>query len=126
MSSLVRRSPIGWNPGNVHIPFSIGNPFPFTSKLNVNGILIGLNQWMPKFMPDPPPDLMPGEIWNGELELVPAVQQLHGPNAGTDPSISGDVARVDVSVNLNDLPYSGFSVDFAPPLQVYLPLVLRQ
>ena len=60
------------------------------------------------------------------LELMPAMQQ-NSPSASTaEPSISGDVARVDVSVNLNDLPYSGFSVDFAPPLQVYLPLVLRQ
>ena len=56
---------------------------------------------------------------------MPAVQQ-NGPNAGSAASISGDAVRVDVSVNLNDLPYSGFSVDFAPPLKVYLPLVLRQ
>jgi hypothetical protein len=119
---LVRR-PIGWNPGGVHIPFSIGNPFPFTSKLNVNGILIGLNQWMPKFLPDPPPDLMPGEVYNGELMLVPAVQQ-NGPSVG-EPSISGDAVRVDVSVYLNDLPQSGFSVDFAAPLQVYLPLIMK-
>jgi len=121
---LVSRPRVGWNPAGVHIPFSIGNPFPFTSKLNINGILIGLNQWMPKFLPDPPPDLLPGQVWEGALELVPAVQQ-HGPNVG-EPSISGDAVRVDVSVYLNDLPQSGFSVDFAVPLKVYLPLVLRQ
>jgi hypothetical protein len=120
---LERRSPVGWNPGGVHIPFSIGNPFPFTSQLNVNGILIGLNQWEPKFVPDPPPDLPPGGMYNGELMLVPAVLQ-NAPQA-TGVSLSGDVVRVDVSVNLNGQPYSGFSVDFAPPLNVYLPLILK-
>ena len=119
---LERRPPIGWNPGGVHIPFSIGNPFPFTSTLNLNGILIGLNNWMPKFVPDPPPDLGPGEMWNGELMLVPAVQQ-NAPQA-SDFTISGDVMRVDVEVLLNDQPASGFSVDFS--LQtIYLPLVMK-
>ncbi len=126
---LVRRTPIGWNPGSVHIPFAIGNPFPFTSTLHLNGILIGLNQWMPKFVGpgggDPPPDLGPHDMWIGELQLVPAVQQLHGPVAITDTFISGDVARADVEVSLNDQPYSGFSVEFAPPLSVYLPLIMK-
>jgi hypothetical protein len=123
---LVRRQPLGWDPSGVHVPFAIGNPFPFTSKLNINGILIGLNQWMPKFQPDPPPDLMPGEVWIGELQLVPAVQAAapNAPHAG-EATIAGDVARVDVEVSLNDQPYSGFSVDFAPPLNIYLPLVLK-
>jgi hypothetical protein len=120
---LVRRQRI-FNPSGVHIPFSIGNPFPFTSKLNLNGILIGLNQWKPHFIPDPPPDLAPGQTMEFMLELVPAVQQ-NGPNVETDPSISGDVVRVDVSLSLNDQPYSGFSVDFAPPLNMYLPVILR-
>jgi hypothetical protein len=124
--NLVRRPPV-FNPGNVHIPFSIGNPFPYTSTLNINGILIGLNNWLPKFTPDPPPDLLPGQTWNGELTLVPAVQQLAPQNApqASEASISGDVVRVDVEVLLNDEPASGFSVEFAPPLKVFLPLVLK-
>ncbi len=120
---LVRRPRI-FNPSGVHIPFSIGNPFPFTSKLNLNGILIGLNQWKPKFIPDPPPDLAPGQTMEFMLELVPAVQQ-NGPSVEADPSISGDAVRADISLSLNDQPYSGFSVDFAPPLNVYLPLILK-
>jgi len=123
---LVQRPPHGWNPAGVHIPFSIGNPFQFTSKLNVYGILIGLNQWMPKFFPDPPPDLAPGQVWEGELQLVPAVQQNGPSGAPVEPSISGDAVRVDVSVYLNDLPQNGFSVDFVVPvLKVYLPLIMK-
>ncbi len=119
---LVKRSVLS-NPGSVHIPFTVGNPFNFTSKLDINGILIGLNQWMPKFQPDPPPDLPPGGMWQGELMLVPAVQL--GPNAAAaDTTIAGDVARVDVSVSLNDKPYSGFSVDFSLH-QLYLPLIRK-
>ncbi|HTP08545.1 MAG TPA: hypothetical protein VMP08_09860, partial [Anaerolineae bacterium] len=124
---LERRPPVGWNPGSVHIPFTIGNPFPYDSQLNINGILIGLNNWVPKFSPDPPPDLPPGGMWSGELMLVPAVQVAspHAPQAN-DASIAGDVARVDVSVSLNDQPYSGFSVEFGAPLNVYLPLIMKQ
>ena len=119
---LVRRLP-NWNPGSVHIPFTIGNPFPYDTQVDLNGILIGLNNWMPKFVPDPPPDLPPGGMYHGELMLVPAVQQ-DAPLA-SEVSISGDVVRVDVSVELNDQPYSGFSVEFTPPLNVYLPLILK-
>ncbi|HZY42725.1 MAG TPA: hypothetical protein VFF59_12080, partial [Anaerolineae bacterium] len=122
---LVQRPPV-FNPGDVHIPFSIGNPFPFPSKLNINGILIGLNNWMPKFVPDPPPDLAPGQTWNGELMLVPAVQQFAPQNApqASDFTIAGDVMRVDVEVLLNDQPASGFSVEFAFA-KLYLPLIMK-
>ena len=122
---LEQRPPV-FNPGSVHIPFSIGNPFSFPSKLDLVGILIGLNQWTPKFTGpgggDPPLELGAHETWNGMLELVPAVQ--HGPQAA-DESYSGDVVRVDVEVRLNDEPASGFSVEFAPPLKVYLPLIMK-
>ena len=119
---LVNRRTLS-NPGNIHIPFTVGNPFPFTSKLDLTGILIGLNQWTPKFLPDPPPELPIGGMYHGELMLVPAVQQ-NGLAPAAEPSISGDVVRVDVSVNLNDQPYSGFSVDFSLR-QVYLPLIMK-
>lgn len=119
---LVKRSQLS-DLGSLHIPFKVGNPFPFTSTLHLNGILIGLNNWMPKFLPDPPPDLGPGQTWMGALELVPAVLQ-HGPQAAADATVAGDVARVDVSVSLNGEPYSGFSVDFSLN-QLYLPLVLK-
>jgi hypothetical protein len=122
---IVQR-PRVFNPGNVHIPFSIGNPFPFPSKLHLNGILVGLNNWMPKFVPDPPPDLPVGGTYMGELMLVPAVQQ-NAPQTGplaSDFAISGDVMRVDVEVLLNDEPASGFSVDFEFA-KLYLPLIMK-
>lgn len=124
--NLVRR-PLVFDPSTIHVPFSIGNPFPFPGKVKLNGILIGLNQWTPKFTPDPPPDGLDigvGEILSFTLELAPAVQQL-APQATTEVTFSGDVVRADVEVLLNDEPANGFSVEFAPPLQVFLPLVLK-
>ncbi len=44
--------------------------------------------------------------------------QQNGPSgAPVEPSISGDAVRVDVSVYLNDVPQSGFSVDFAAAVE---------
>jgi len=119
---IEQRPPL-FDPSTVHIPFSIGNPFPFDSHLDLNGILIGLNQWTPKFVPDPPPDLPVGGKYIGELQLVPAVQQ-QSPQVAS-PSFSGDVVRVDVEVKLNGEPASGFSVEFAAPLKVFLPLIMK-
>ena len=50
--------------------------------------------------------------------------QLARNASAADIPIAGDVARVDVSVSLNDAPYSGFSVDFSLN-QIYLPLVMK-
>jgi hypothetical protein len=123
--NLMKRSDLS-NSGSIQIPFTVGNPFSFTSKLDLNGILIVLNKWKLQFMGpgggDPPPNLGPHEMWNGILELVPAVQLA--PSVAADTTIAGDVARVDVSVNLNGELYSGFSVDFSLN-QLYLPLIMK-
>jgi hypothetical protein len=121
---LERRPPSGWNPGGVAIPFVIGNPHLYPSEVNLNGILIGLNNWMPQFDPPPPYRLGPRVTQNVMLHLVPAMQRA--PNAAhADIALAGDVVRADVTLLLDGEPASGFSVDFAPPLKVYLPIVLR-
>ena len=121
---LVRRPPVNWNPGGVHIPFTVGNPNPYPGEVDLAGILIGLNNWMPQFDPPPPYNLPGFGTQNVMLHLAPMMQ--HAPAAGnSEPSIAGDSARVDVTLLVNGEPSSGFSVDFAPPLSVYLPLILK-
>ncbi|HSD83982.1 MAG TPA: hypothetical protein VLG46_09000, partial [Anaerolineae bacterium] len=121
---LERRPPSGWNPNGVNIPFVVGNPNLYPSEVDLDGILIGLNNWLPQFDPPPPYALVPGETRNVMLHLVPAVQ--HAPStANADVPIAGDRVRADITLLLNGEPSSGFSVEFAPPLSVYLPLILR-
>lgn len=120
---LVRRTP-QWNPGSVSVPFVVGNPNLYPSEVDLDGILIGLNNWLPQFDPPPPYALAPGATQNVMLHLVPGTQRR--PNApSADSMFSGDVVRADVTLLLDGKPSSGFSVEFAPPLSVYLPLILR-
>ena len=120
---LVRRTPL-WNPGTVAIPFVVGNPNRYPSEVDLVGILIGLNNWLPQFDPPPPYSLAPGATQNVMLHLVPGTQRA--PQAANAETVfSGDVVRVDVALEVDGEPASGFSVDFAPPLNVYLPLVLK-
>lgn len=120
---LVRRTPL-WNPGTVAIPFTVGNPNLYQSEVDLTGILIGLNNWLPQFDPAPPYSLAPGATQNVMLHLAPGTQRK--PNAiNADAMFSGDVVRVDVALEVDGEPASGFSVEFAPPLNVYLPLILK-
>jgi hypothetical protein len=120
---LVRRAPL-WNPGGVAVPFVIGNPHLYPSEVSLTGILIGLNNWMPQFDPAPPYMLGPGVTQNVMLHLVPAVQRA--PNMTNAPAaLAGDVVRADVTLLLDGEPSSGFSVEFTPPLNVFLPLILK-
>jgi hypothetical protein len=120
---LVRRTPL-WNPGTVAIPFVVGNPNLYQSEVDLTGILIGLNNWLPQFDPPPPYSLAPGATQNVMLHLVPGTQRRPSA-ANAETTFSGDVVRVDVALLLDGEPSSGFSVEFAPPLSVYLPLILR-
>jgi hypothetical protein len=120
---LVRRAPL-WNPGGVAVPFVIGNPNRYPSEVNLNGILIGLNNWLPQFDPPPPYLLGPGVTQNVMLHLVPAVQRAPDV-ANAVAALAGDVVRADMTLLLDGEPTSGFSVEFTPPLNVLLPIVLR-
>jgi hypothetical protein len=125
---LVRRPPTGWNPGSTAVPFVVGNPFSYPGEVDLTGILIGLNNWMPQFDPPPPYQLGPGATQNVMLHLLPLMQRaerVRAPDAVNEASVSGDSVRVDVSLSVNGEPYSGFSVDFLPPLSVYLPIILK-
>jgi len=114
------------------IPFSIGNTQAFSQALAINVNLIGLPPIF-KFhiLPDPPPDLKPGETLNFVLKLEQAtdVNAASASAASDDAFLYGDVVRVDASVKLDGEEVSGFSMEFAPPettnQQVFLPLVQK-
>ena len=120
---LVRLRPQS-NPGDYDIPFRIGNPFGYPTEVNLNAVLIDLLQFEPRFTPNQPDFMLgPGETRDFMLQLVPAVRaQAAVPDGNID---TGDVSRVDVTVSFDGKPYSGFSVEFAPPLQVFLPVVMK-
>jgi len=111
----------------ITIPFIVGNPFPFTVPLRIDPVLIGLGPlWIPHILPDPPPDLMPGQMANLTLELLPAVNALEAGAAATPGDDRfGDYSAVEVGVYLNDELAGGFTADLTP-IKVYLPIVMKQ
>ncbi len=119
------------------IPFQVGNPNPGPGPLDLQAILIGLNQQLvvPKWTPDPPPDLQPGQIYQGTLGFVPGA--AFGAQAGqavsaadmekvqaSNPFTSGDTYAVEVTANIDGAPVGGFTVQLEVPLpRMYLPVV---
>lgn len=114
---------------HLEIPFTIGNPEEFEQELQIDKILIGLNQALvnPKILPDPPPDLMPGELFQGRLifEILGDVAAAEVDAANAVGIFDyGDTARVEVTIKLNDKPVSGFAVELVQP-SIYLPIVTQ-
>ncbi len=114
----------GW--AGITVTFGIVNPAPFTRTLRLDPALIGIdpNLWKPHILPDPPPDLGPNQMGMFTFELVPAVTAMEA-DAPPPSNGFGDSSRVQVGVYLDDEPVGGFTVDYTP-LNVFLPLVMRQ
>ncbi len=112
----------------VQIPFVIGNPDPVSHTLTVTTQLIGLDPfWSVRILPDPPPDLGPGEIMQFTAMLVPAVAaQRSQATAAAMPAnpYFGGKSVVQVDVLLDGQRVSGFSVELVPP-NLFLPIVRR-
>ncbi len=110
------------------IPFSIGNTKLFTQPLAIDINLIGLPPLVKvHILPDPPPDLKPGETMNFVLKLEP-IGDVKASAANDDAFIYGDVVQVDASLKLDGEEVGGFSVQFAPPPpngQIFLPMIQR-
>ncbi len=117
--------PPGLTPIGLPIPIRIGNPLPYTSTITLDASLIGLSGWTPSFTPPLPLTLGPGASQAFTLRLVPAVMAQAAASSASGPATFGDVVRVDVAILLDGELSGGFSVDLAPPLQTFLPLVLR-
>ena len=124
---------------DLQIPFRVGNPKPWPGPLNLQTILIGLNQQLvvPKWLPDPPPDLAPGAVYDGKLGFV--LGAAFGAQAGQEvsaadmeqilaanPFTSGDTFAVEVTAQIDGETVGGFTVQLDVPLpRMYLPAVRK-
>ena len=114
---------------NLEIPFSIGNTHLFTVPLAIDLRLVGINPLIaPKLLPDPPPDLSPGQELQFKLGFVVNQPAQRGTDLAhaDDPLLFGDAARVDVSLYLDKQLAGGFSVELVPVRRLYLPSVLKE
>jgi hypothetical protein len=122
----IARLPPGTTPVSLSVPIDIGNPLAYTATLTLDARLVGFSGWTPGFSPMLPMSLGPGASRRFMVSLMPAMAGTAASAvAAGGPITYGDVVRLDVTVLLDGEPASGFSVEFLPPLQVYLPLVVR-
>ncbi|MEP7358526.1 MAG: hypothetical protein ABI847_14860, partial [Anaerolineales bacterium] len=113
----------------LQIPFTVGNPDLVSHTLTIDPHLVGLDPfWTVHITPDPPSNLAPGEILPFVLKLLPAVA-AQGSQAPLVPMpinpYFGDKSSVQVDVLLDGQRVSGFSVELAPLLNLYLPVIAR-
>lgn len=108
-------------PGGFSFPFVLGNPNDFTSQIDLQGILIGLNQWQINFNPPLPDELLPNETQLFTLQLVPLTNKPTANPVAGDP---GDSRRVDLYYTVNGEAVGGFSVSFEFA-KLYLPLLMK-
>ncbi len=109
---------------NLQIPFTIGNTANFSRTLAIDPVFVGLPPlFKVHITPDPPPFLEAG----AQQQFMLTFEQVGGAQAAavTDEDLSGygDSARVEVGLNLDDEQVGGFTVEFAPPEQIFLPIV---
>ena len=116
-------------PDVITTTFTVGNPWLFTRTLRLDPVLIGIDPtlWRPHFTPDPPPDVLgPGQVLDMQFELAPPPPGLRADAAASSNDYRfGDSSRAEIGVYLDDELVSGVTIEYGPPLTVYLPVVLR-
>ncbi len=110
-------------PGSTSASFSVGNTSPFTRTLQIVTTPIGMTGFIIHMLPDPPPDLMPGQIVPFMLQVRQAAFDLHTPFVGGQ--MFGDTVRVEVSVYLGGDLISGFTVEIKP-FKITLPYLFKK
>ena len=111
------------------VPFKLGNTAGFSRTVHIDITPIGLPPTIiPKILPDPPPELAPGEVREFTLQFEQAtVDSASAPSSdkttAEDAFAYGDETGVEVSLKLDDEEVGGFSVKFTPPEETYLPLI---
>jgi uncharacterized repeat protein (TIGR01451 family) len=117
-------------PSGLPILFFVGNPGLYTRTLTFVPQLVGLDPTalVPQITPDPPPDgLGPGQVMQFQLELMPGMMASGaGPAAPAVNYGFGDASSAEVGVYLDQELVGGVTVEFGPPVAIFLPNVLRQ
>jgi hypothetical protein len=111
--------------GSLDIPIVIGNPDLVPHHLVLVPTFFGLDpSWHVQFLPnpgDPPPDI----LQPGEMVMLHMVFMQQGISSLASPDTKyGDVAKVEVSVQLDGSQIGGFTFQLAN-LQLFLPLIKK-
>ncbi len=110
--------------GQLDIPFFVGNPDLVTHTLTIDPVLFGIDPfWQVHILPDPPPDLGPGETMMLHLGFmgvgIPGVTAPAAPVA-----VYGDSPRVEVGILLDGVQVGGFTVELVSGV-TFLPMIAR-
>ncbi|GAC1358308.1 MAG: hypothetical protein NVSMB42_17440 [Herpetosiphon sp.] len=111
---------------DISVEFRVGNPDGVPHKLHLDPVVWGIDPiWVPRFMPDPPPEIKADEVLVFTMQLVRRAGVAPDNVGLTAPDTFGDVSRVDVGVDLDDVRIGGFSAQIGPPLlrDVLLPAI---
>jgi uncharacterized repeat protein (TIGR01451 family) len=115
--------------GDLNVPFRVYNPDLVKHTLKFDPTIFGIDPyWMPSFVDDngapAPNEIMPGQMLNLHMLLLPAVQKSQAPSAPPAEYRFGDESKIEVSVLMDGVKTSGFSVKLAPPL-LFMPVLRR-
>jgi len=110
--------------GQIDVPFFVGNPDLVTHTLTIEPVLFGIDPfWHVQILPDPPPDLGPGESMMLHLGFMGGgVEGVTAPTAALVPY--GDSQRVEVAILLDGMQVGGFTIELAARYN-FMPLMSR-
>jgi len=111
--------------GQIDIPFFVGNPDLVTHTLTIDPVLFGIDPlWQVHILPDPPPDLGPGQM----VMLHLGFMMGGGTEAASAPAapfgLFGANARVEVSILLDGVQVGGFTVQLASSM-IFMPTIAK-
>lgn len=119
--------------GQIRIPARIKNPDGISHTLQLQTHLLGIDpSWQPDIRLDDgsplPSEIGPGQTLGFLIGLLLPAQNMPAQNAevaaADDPRV-GDASSIQVNVLFDGASAGGFTVEFAPPLKVSLPLLVK-
>jgi uncharacterized repeat protein (TIGR01451 family) len=107
------------------IHFIVGNHDLITHTLELTSTMVGIDPyWTIHILPDPPPDLGPGQQLDFMLSFMPMLQAKTSPQAPPSNFRIGDVSEVEVKAMLDGQSAGGITVQL-DSLHMYMPIMSR-